>query len=327
MFLTKSLAGIALVVTACTGSVAALAQDANTYPTKPIRIIAPFSPGGTADVLARAIAHQLGNKYKQSVVVENKPGSGGNVGASEVAKATPDGYTLVLGTIGIHAAYSVYSSLPYDPKRDLQPVIILGGVPTVAVVYPSVPIKTLAELIRYGKEHPGKLNVGSAGMGSSTHMVNELFQQEAGVKFTHIPYRGSSLAMNDLMGGQIELMFELVTTAAPIIKSGKIRALAVTSKERSSVLPEVPTVSETSMPGFEGTGWFTIATSSGVPASIVAKLNKDINEVLSSPETQKTWDSLALQVQGGSVDSAVSFFDSETKKWQKVIKSANIRAN
>lgn len=306
-------------------STSVLAND--DIPPGVIKIVAPFVPGGTADVLARTIAGRLAKTYSQTVVVENKPGMGGNLGAQSVAKATADGTTLLLGTIGIHAAYSVYSKLPYDPAEELQPVIVLGGVPCVIAVHPSRPFRTLAELLDYARKNPGKLFFGSAGTGSSTHMVGELFQQATGVKLTHVPYKGSAAAMNDLMGGQIDMMFELITTAGPIVKSGKIRGLAVTSKDRSVVLPDIATVSELAVPGFDGTGWFTVATATGVPKATVQRLNKDINEILRADDLQETWKGLALAVMGGSPDDAKRFFATETVKWKKVIDVANIRAD
>lgn len=302
------------------------AAFASDIPPGTIRIVAPFVAGGTADVLARAIATRLANKYGQPVVVENKPGMGGNLGAGQVAAAKADGATLLLGTIGIHSAYSVYTKLPHNPDKDLQPVVILGGVPCVVAVHPSRPFNTLAELLAYAKQNPGKLNFGSAGTGSSTHMVGELFQQATGVKLTHIPYKGSAAAMNDLIGGQIDMMFELITTAGPIVKSGRIRGLAVTSKGRSPVLPEIATVSELAVPGFDGTGWFTVATGSGVPRNVVDRFNKDINEILRAPDLQETWKSLALTVMGGTPAEGSRFVASETVKWKKVIDTAQIRA-
>jgi tripartite-type tricarboxylate transporter receptor subunit TctC len=299
---------------------------ASDLPSGTIKIVAPFVAGGTADVLARAIAQRLGAKYNQTFVVENKPGMGGNLGASTVAAAKPDGSTLLLGTIGIHSAYSVYSKLPYSPDKDLQPIIILGGVPCVVAVHPSRPIHSLAELIAYAKKNPGALNFGSAGTGSSTHMVGELFEQATGVKLTHVPYKGSAAAMNDLLGGQIDMMFELITTAGPIVKAGKIRGLAVTSKTRSPVLPDIPTVSELAVPGFDGTGWFSVATGANVPRATVAQLNKDINEILSAPDLQETWKSLALNIMGGTPEEGARFVASETVKWVKVIQTAGIRA-
>lgn len=295
-------------------------------PDGPIRFIAPFSPGGTADVLARTISQRLGNKYHQTFVVDNRPGMGGNLGAGTVAQSKPDGSTLLLGTIGIHSTYSIYPKLQYNPEKDIQPVVILGGVPCVVAVNPSRPFHNLAELIAYAKANPGKLTFGSAGTGSSTHMVGELFQQATGIKLTHVPYKGSAQAMNDLMGGQIDMMFELLTTATPFVTSGKIRGLAVTSKSRFSLLPNLPTVSEAAVPGFEGLGWFTVATASGVPKEIVAQYNKDINEILRAPDLQKTWQGLALEVIGGSPEEARKFVTSETVKWKKVIQTANIKA-
>jgi tripartite-type tricarboxylate transporter receptor subunit TctC len=300
------------------------ARGQESFPTRPITIVVPFSAGGTADVLARAIALRLENKYGKSVIVENRPGAGGNIGAQAVSAAKPDGHTLVLGTVGVHAAYSIYSKLSYDPAKDLRPIIVLGEVPCVIAVHPSRPFKDLAQFLTYAKSNPETLTFGSAGVGSSTHMVGELFQQAAGIQLRHVPYRGSSMAMNDLMGGQIDMMFELITTAAPIVKSGQIRALAVTSKERSSALPDIPTVDELGIAGFEGTGWFTIATASGVPGPIVAELNRDIDEILRAPNLQELWRTLALTVMGGTEEHAALFFESERDKWVKVIKAANI---
>ena len=324
MPVTRRAACASLLFTGALRAPFAMAADA--IPAGTLAIVAPFTAGGTADVLARVIAQRLGEKYNQPVLVENKPGMGGNLGASGVAMAKADGSTLLLGTIGIHSAYSVYSKLPYDPAKDLQPIVILGGVPCVVVVHPSRPFNTLAELLAYAKQKPGALNFGSAGTGSSTHMVGELFQQATGVKLTHIPYKGSAAAMNDLLGGQIDMMFELITTAGPIVKSGKIRGLAVTSKTRSAVLPEIPTVSELVVPGFDGTGWFTVATGAGVPKATVAQLNHDINEILSAPDLQEKWKSLALNVMGGSPEDANRFVASETVKWKKVIATAHIKA-
>jgi tripartite-type tricarboxylate transporter receptor subunit TctC len=300
----------------------ALGQE--SFPTRPITIVVPFSAGGTADVLARAIAVRLQNKYGKSVIVENRPGAGGNIGAQVVSVANPDGYTLVLGTVGTHATYSTYRHLNYDPAKDLRPVIVLGEVPCVIAVHPSRPFNDLAQFLTYAKSKPDTLTFGSAGVGSSTHMVGELFQQAAGIKLRHVPYRGSSMAMNDLMAGQIDMMFELITTAAPIVKSGAIRALAVTSRQRSPALPDVPTVDELGIAGFEATGWFTIATAAGVPDPIVAKLNRDIDAILRAPDLQDLWQTLALTVMGGTEERAASFFESERDKWGKVIKAANI---
>lgn len=298
---------------------------ANNIPPGPVRIIAPFVAGGTADVLARIIGQRLGSKYNQPFVVENKPGMGGNLGAGAVATSKADGSTLLLGTIGIHSAYSIYNNLQYNPEKDLQPVVILGGVPCVVAVNPSRPYKNLKELMSYAKANPGALTFGSAGTGSSTHMAGELFQQATGIKLTHVPYKGSAQAMNDLIGGQIDMMFELLTTAVPFVKTGKIRGLAVTSVKRNSELPDLPSVSEVAVPGFEASGWFTVAAPSGVSKEAVAQYNKDINEILRAPDLQAKWQGLALDVIGGSPEEARNFIAGETVKWKKVIQVANIK--
>lgn len=294
------------------------------FPSQPVRLIVPFSAGGTADVLARLVATQLQTRNGYVVVVENRTGAAGHIGAMAVAKATPDGYTLVLGAIGIHAAYMIYRNLGYDPAKDLRPIVVLGEVPCVLVVHPSLPIQNLDQFFAYAKANPDRLTYGSAGVGASTHMVGELFQQAAGVKLRHVPYRGSSMAMNDLVGGQIDAMFEQVTTAAPIAEAGRIRALGVTSLKRSAAMPDVPTISELAMPGFDGTSWFAIATSASVPDAIVERLNRDISAILNAPEHAELWKKLAVTVMGGSGADAEKYFEAERKKWGKVIDAANI---
>jgi tripartite-type tricarboxylate transporter receptor subunit TctC len=300
------------------------AKAQGAFPTQPIRFVVPFSAGGTADVLARAIGMQLQTRYGYAAVVENRTGAAGNVGAMAVAKAPADGHTLVLGTVGIHAAYAIYKNLGYDPSKDLRPIVVLGEVPCVLVVHPSLPFRTLDQFLAYVKANPDRLTFGSAGVGSSTHLVGELFQQAAGVRLRHVPYRGSSMAMNDLLGGQIDAMFEQITTAAPIIAAGNIRALGVTSLQRSAALLDVPTVSELAISGFYGTGWFTVATGAAVPEAVVNKLNRDINEILNASNLQEMWTKLALTVIGGSAADAEKYFEAERQKWRKVIEAANI---
>ena len=300
---------------------------AQQYPTKTIRLIVPFVAGGSADVLGRVLAQRLTQQYGQQVVVENRPGSGGHVGAEAAARATPDGYTIVFGTIGIHAAYGIYSKLNYDPARDLQPVAMYVDVPCVIIVHPSIPVKNVREFIEFAKKNPGRLNFGTAGAGSSTHMVGEWFKIVTGVNLTHIPYKGSAQAMQDLLGGQIEMMFENLPTAIAQIRAGKVRALGMTSKERSPSMPEVVTVAEAGVPGFEATAWFTIAAPAKVPADIIRKLNTDLNAFLKAPEMQARWVELGSVPLGGSPADAEKFFVSEREKWNKVIKTAGIRGD
>jgi tripartite-type tricarboxylate transporter receptor subunit TctC len=300
---------------------------AQQYPSKPIRLVVPFVAGGTADVLARVISQRLGPQYGQQVIVDNRPGSGGHVGAEIAARSPADGYTFVLGTIGIHAAYGIYSRLPYEPAKELQPVILLAEVPCVLIVHPSLPARSVKEFVVLAKAHPAAINFGSAGTGSSTHMTGELFKLMAGTNLTHIPYRGSAAAMQDLLGGQIQAMFENLPTALPQIGFGKVRALGVTGAKRSPALPDVPTVAEAGVPGYESTAWFTVAAPSKVPVAIIQKVNGDLNTMLKAAEMQTRWRDLGVTTVGGTPEFAAKYFVTETEKWNKVIAATGIKAD
>lgn len=291
------------------------------------RMVVPFPAGGTADVLGRIVAQQLGVLNGGQVVVENRPGSGGIIGAETVARGPSDGSVLLLGTIGIHAASKIYRSLPYDPDKDLQPVTILAEVPNVLIVHPSVPAKDVQQFLALARAKPGALNFGSAGNGSSTHMIAELFKLKAKVDLTHIPYRGSAPALNDLVAGQIQVMVENLPTALPFIQNGNVRALGVTSATRSASLPDVPTIAEAGVPGYEATAWFTIAVASSVPPATVEKLNSDIRKILQQPETIERFKALGAVIVGNSVADARAFFVSETAKWNDVIETAHIKVD
>ena len=299
--------------------------NAPSAQASPIRMVVPFAAGGTADVLGRIVAQRLGTLTENTVVVENRPGSGGNIGADVVAHGPDDGSVLLLGTIGIHAASNIYRSLPYDPDKELQPVTILAEVPNVLIVNPSVPAKDVKEFIALAKEKPGTLNFGSAGNGSSTHMIAELFKLKAGVNLTHVPYRGSAPALNDLIAGQIQVMLENLPTALPFIQAGSVRALGVTSATRSPSLPDVPTIAEAGVPGYEATAWFTIAVAGSVPPATVEKLNADIRKVLAEPSVIERFKSLGAVIVGNSVADAKAYFVSETAKWNNVIETAHIK--
>jgi tripartite-type tricarboxylate transporter receptor subunit TctC len=290
-----------------------------------MHMIVPFAAGGSADVLGRIVAQQLGALTGNQVVVENRPGSGGNIGADSVARGPADGSVLLLGTIGIHAASKIYRTLPYDPDKDLQPVTILAEVPNVLIVHPSVSAKDVKEFLALAKKKPGALNFGSAGNGSSTHMIAELFKLKAKVDLTHVPYRGSAPALNDLVAGQIQLMFENLPTALPFIESGTVRALGVTSAIRSGSLPSLPTIDEAGVPGYEATAWFTIAVAGGVSPATVEKLNADIRKILGEPEVVERFKKLGAVIVGNSVADAKAFVANETAKWNNVIETAQIR--
>ncbi len=295
------------------------------YPSHSIRIVVPYAAGGIADLLARTVAQHLGPELGQPIVIENQAGAGGHLGASAVAKAPADGYTLVLATIAHNAASSMYGNLNYNPEKDLKPVILLAESAGVLVVTEQLPPKTVQEFIAYVKS--GKpVSYGSAGHGSAIHLAAELFKTMTDVNIAHVPYRGSAPAMTDLLSGNIQVMFENIPTALPHIRSGRIRPLGVTSPKRSPLLPETPTIAEAGVPGYAAVPWYTISVASGVPADVVAKLNKAVNAVLIRPDLAKRWSELGLTPLGGSAQDAEKRNADETRRWSAVIKSAGIKA-
>jgi tripartite-type tricarboxylate transporter receptor subunit TctC len=305
--------------------VAALAS-AQTYPTKPIRLVVPFPPGGATDILARDVAQKLTEAWGQSVIVDNRPGAGGNIGSELVAKSAPDGYTLEMGTVGTHAINaSLYAKMPYDHVKDFTPVILVAGVPNVLVVTPSLPVNSVAELIAYAKANPGKLNFASSGNGTSIHLSGELFKVMAGVQMTHIPYKGSAPALQDLLAGQVQLMFDNLPPSLPQIKAGKLRALAVTSLARAPALPDVPTLAESGLPGFEASSWFGILAPAGTPAPIVAKLNAEVAKWLATPEAKEKLLKQGANPAGGTPEDFAKHIAAETAKWAKVVKESGAK--
>ena len=300
----------------------AAAQD---YPSRPVRLIVPFAPGGASDILGRLVAERLGALYKQSFIVENRPGASGHLGAQQVAKAQGDGYTLLSGTIGIHAAYASYSKLGYDPSAELQPVIVLGESPNIVTVPAASPYKTFSEFLADAKANPGKINYASAGPGSSIHMVTLLFENLSGARLTHVPYKGSGPALVDLIGGQIQVMFENFSSGMPHVKSGKLRVLAVSTAKRDPKLPGVPTIAEAGVPGYAGSSWFTIAAPRSMPKDLAEKLNRDLRAVLQTPEAAARLEALGVTFAPNTPAEAEAFFKSETAKWNGVIRAANLK--
>lgn len=312
-----------LAMALCAASAATLAQDA--FPSKPIKLVVPYAAGGPADMLARMVADKLGPRLGQPVVIENKPGAGGHTGAELVAKGPADGYTLVLTTIAHNGAVKLYKNLRYDPTHNLQPVILIAESPSVLLVKQDLPVKSVAELLALARSQPGKLTYGSAGNGSAMHMAAELFRYMTKIDYVHVPYRGGAPAMTDLLGGQIDMLFDSVGTAHQYIKSGKVRALAVTSTTRNPSLPDVPTVAEAGVPGYSSVPWYTISTARGVPAAIVNKVNAEINAVLKTSDLVQRWDALGVLPLGGSAADADRRNKAETDKWSAVIDAANIK--
>jgi tripartite-type tricarboxylate transporter receptor subunit TctC len=298
----------------------------DAYPSRTIRFVVPYAAGGIADILARTIAQHLGPELGQSIVVENQAGAGGHLAASAAVKAPADGYTLVLATIAHNAAASMYANLGYSPEKDLKPVILIAESAGVLVVNPAVKATTVREFIDVAKSGTQRLSYGSAGHGSAIHLAAELFKAMTGVDLVHVPYRGSAPAMTDLLGGSIQVMFENIPTALPQVNAGNIRPLGVTGAKPSALLPGTPTIAEAGVPGYAAVPWYTVSVASGVPADVVARLNKAINAVLARPDLAQRWTELGVTPLGGSPQEAEQRNAEELARWSAVIRSAGIKA-
>lgn len=297
------------------------------YPSKPLRLIVPFAPGGATDTIARLAAAKLQESMGQPVVVENKPGAGTNIGADAAAKSAADGYTLLMGTPSITVNPTLYTQLPYNWQRELQPVSMVGFVPNLLVVHPSLPVNSVKDLIAYARANPGKLNFGSSSVGGAIHLSGELFKSMAGVDMVHVPYKGSAPAMTDLLSGRIELMFDNLPSAMPHVKAGKLRALAVTSNKRSVLFPDVPTVSEAGLPGFEVLSWNGIFVPDGTPRDIVTKLQTEIKKAVAQPDVQQRFSEQGIVAGGNTPEEFGAFLKGEADKWQPLVRRLGIKAD
>ncbi len=312
-----------LLAAAISLTMAAVAQ-AQAFPNKPIRMVVTFPPGGAPDTLARLFSEK--SQLGQTVVVDNKPGAGGNIGSDFVAKAPADGYTLVMGTVGTHSINgALYSKMPYDMVKDFVPVAHVASAPNLLVVTNDLPVKSVAELIAYMKANPNKLSFGSPGIGTSVHVSGELFKSMTGTTMTHVPYKGRQFAIPDLVGGQIQLMFDNMPSALPMVKEGKIRALAQTTAKRSGAAPDVPTVAET-VPGFEATTWFAVFAPAGTPRDIVAKVNAEMARVFKLPEVQDKLKAIGLEPWISTPEELGRYQAAEIVKWAKVVKDSGAKA-
>ena len=304
----------------------AFAQAA--YPSQPIRIVVPFPPGGATDIMARAAAQRLTEAWKAQVVVDNRPGAGGNIGSELVAKAPADGYTLEMGTVGTHAINaSLYAKMPYDHVKDFVPVVLVAAVPNVLDVTPSLPVNSVTELIAYAKANPGKVNFASSGAGTSIHLSGELFKVLTGVQMTHVPYKGSAPALSDLVGGQVQLMFDNLPSSLAFIKANRLRALAVTSTTRAPALPDVPTMVEAGVPNFEASSWFGVLAPAGTPPDIVARINGDVAKWLATPDAREKMVAQGALAIGGTPDDFARHIAAETAKWAKVVKESGAKVD
>jgi len=307
------------------------------WPAKPVRIIVPFAAGGTTDILARALAPELSKAFGQTFIIDNKPGAGGNIGADGVAKSAPDGYTLLMGTVGTHGInQSLYPKLPYDPIKDFTPITLVAGVPNVLVMNPAkareLAINSVADLIRYARANPGKLNMASSGNGTSIHLSGELFKALTGTYMVHFPYRGSGPALMDLIGGSMDLMFDNLPSSLPQIKAGKLKALAVTSAQRSAAVPDLPTIAETAPPGsglehYEASSWFGLLAPAGTPIDVVNRIQQESAKALNAPALKERLLAQGAIPSGMPPAEFAKFIAAETKKWAGVVKASGAKVD
>jgi tripartite-type tricarboxylate transporter receptor subunit TctC len=322
MIIGALLAGLATSLCA----VSAMAQD--KWPSKPITYIVPFPPGGTTDILARLVAQKLGPALGTTIVIENKPGAGGNIGSDFVAKAAPDGYTILGGTISSHSINaSLYPNLPYDPLKSFAQITLIGTNANVLIVGANSPIKSVQDIISISRSKPGSLSFASAGNGTSQHLSAELFKTIAKIDMVHIPYKGSAPAIQDVMGNQVPLMFDTTVVAAPFIESGRVRALAVTSSKRAPSLPNVPTMAEAGVAGYEVVAWQGIFAPAGTPPAIVQRLYTEISGILKQPDVQERLAKLGVDPSGMTPQQFAAFQAAEIAKWAKVVKEAKVRVD
>jgi tripartite-type tricarboxylate transporter receptor subunit TctC len=305
------------------GTVPAGLTAAQSYPNKPIRVIVPLAAGGQADVVARLLTAKLTETFKQSLVVDNRSGGGGSVGTETAVRASPDGYTMLI-TASTHAANAALYKLPYDPINDVASIVLVGEAAFMVAVHPSLPVNSVKELIAYDKANPGKLNYGTAGIGSTTHLAIELFNQVTGTRMAHVPYKGAGPALNDLLGGQIQLAFVGMPIAIPQIKTNRVRGIAVTTARRSNAVPDIPAVAET-VPGYEAAGWYGVFGPKGLPLDIAARWNSEVNRILQLPDVKERMAGLGVDPAGGSPERLREVIKRDVAKWQEVVKSRNIK--
>jgi len=314
---------VALVLAALASGAAAQA-----YPAKPVRIVNPFAPGGATDQIARLVAQKLTELWGQSVVVENRPGASGAIGLEAVAKSPPDGYTLAIATQTTHAANpALYSKLPYDPVRDFAPLTLAGSTPLALMVQPALPVTDVKSLVGYLKANPGKLTYASGGNGTSQHLSTELFKTMTGTFIVHIPYKGAGPALVDFLGGQTNIMFDNLPTALPHVKAGKVRALAVSSAKRSPLAPELPTLAESGLPGFDLATWFAFFAPAATPKEITAKIAADMQRVLAQPDVRERLLASGVEVVGSTPEELARFQRAEMEKWAKIVRDSGARVD
>ena len=316
-----------LLAASCVCAAAAQAQPKDAWPGRPIRIVVPQTPGASTDLTARLIAQKLSPVLGQPVIVENRPGAGSIVGTELVANATPDGHTLLVVASSITLNPILHKNLPFDPQRDLAPIMQLSSFPNMLVVYPGLPVKTVQDLVALAKSKPGALNYGSAGTATGTHLSAELFKYMTGTDMVHVPYKGGGAAMPALLGGQVQLMFSTTVTAMPHVRGGKLRAVAVTSGKRWPTLPDIPTIAESGVPGYDHTPWNGFLAPAKTPRAVIGRLNEEVAKILHAPDTRSIFTNDGAEPVGNKPEEFAAIIKSETAKWTKVVKAAGIKAD
>lgn len=304
---------------------AALPAVAQSWPAKTVKIIVPFPAGGPTDVLTRFLSDKLGSQLGQPVIVENKPGAGGAIGADLVAKSPADGYTLVMATASTHSIGPYLGKVPYDPVKDFTPIVWVGNATNLMVVSNHVPANSVKELIELARKEPGRFNYATSGIGTISHLTSELFASMAGIKLTHVPYKGTQQSIPDIMSGQVAILFDNIMTAQPNVKAGKVKALAISSPKRSPLVPEVPTVAESGLPGFQSVVWFGLLGPANTPKAVVDRVNAEMNRALALPDIQARFTQMGFEPAGGTAADFAQAIQRDAQKWSQVIKDAGVR--
>ena len=302
-----------------------LAVAAQGWPSRPIKMIVPFPAGGPTDVMTRILAEKLAQGLGQPVVVDNKPGAGGTIGSDLVAKSPPDGYTLLMATGSTHSVGPYLGKVPYDPQKDFTPIVYVGYGTNILLVSPKLGVNNVQELIALAKKDPGKLNYATSGIGSVAHLTAEMFASMAGIKLTHVPYKGTQLSINDIATGQVAMLFDNVMTAKPHVDSGRLKGIAISSRERSSIVPNMPTVAESGLPGFDSWNYFGIFGPASLPQPIVQRVNSEMNRILADPAVKERFQGLGFEITGGTPQQFAAVIQSESQRWSRVIREANVK--
>ena len=311
---------------ACVSLVFASAfAHAQSWPARPVKMIVPFPAGGPTDVMTRVLSDKLSQALGQPVVVENRPGAGGSIGADLVAKSAPDGYTLLMATGSTHSVGPYLQKLQYDPSTDFTPVTYVGYATNILLVSPKLGVNNVRELIEYAKKEPGRLTYATSGIGSVAHLTSEMFGNMAGVKLTHVPYKGTQLSINDMISGQVGILFDNVMTAKPHVDSGRLKGIAISSLQRSSIVPNMPTVAESGLPGFDSSNWFGVFGPAKMPPPIVERIDRELNRILADPAIKERFATLGFEITGGHAKELVAIMQGEAAKWSKVIRDANVK--